>query len=39
MKLKDIMKEGDFHDLGPKNYGSELDPDDEGEGFCTKVRV
>ena len=36
MKLKDIMKEGDFEDLGLKNYGSELDSDDEGEGFAQK---
>ena len=34
MKLKDIMKEGDFDDLGLKGYGSELDQDDDGgKGF------
>ena len=33
MKLKDIMKEGDFDDLGLKNYGSELDQDDTGASF------
>ena len=33
MKLKDIMKEGDFDDLGIKNYGSELDQDDTGASF------
>ena len=33
MKLKDIMKEGDFDDLGLKNYGKELDQDDTGAGF------
>ena len=29
MKLKDILKEGDFDDLGLKGYGSELDRDDD----------
>ena len=29
MKLKDILKEGDFDDLGLKGYGSELDMDDD----------
>ena len=29
MKLKDIIKEGDFDDLGLKGYGSELDRDDD----------
>ena len=34
MKLKDIMNEGDFDDLGLKGYGSELDQDDDGgKGF------
>ena len=33
MKLKDIMNEGDFDDLGLKGYGSELDQDDDGVGF------
>ena len=33
MKLKDIMKEGDFDDLGLRNYGKELDQDDTGAGF------
>lgn len=27
------MKEGDFDDLGLKNYGKELDQDDTGAGF------
>lgn len=30
MKLKDILKEGDFDDLGLKDYGRELDQDDDG---------
>lgn len=30
MKLKDILKEGDFADLGLKDYGRELDQDDDG---------
>ena len=29
MKLKDILKEGDFDDLGLKGLGSELDKDDD----------
>lgn len=29
MKLKDILKEGDFDDLGLKGYGAELDVDDD----------
>ena len=29
MKLKDILKEGDFDDLGLKGLGSELDRDDD----------
>ena len=36
MKLKDVLKEGDFDDLGLKGYGSELDQDDDGEGFSQK---
>ena len=34
MKIKDVVKEGSFDDFGLKNYGSELDRDDDGEeGF------
>jgi len=32
MKIQDILKEGDFDDLGLKNYGKELDRDDDGGG-------
>ena len=32
MKIKDLL-EGTFDDLGLKGLGSELDKDDEGEGF------
>lgn len=32
MKMKDIVNEGNFDDLGLRNLGSELDKDDEGDG-------
>lgn len=32
MKMKDLLKEGDFDDFGLSGHGAELDNDDEGEG-------
>lgn len=36
MKVKDLVNESDFADLGLKGLGSELDRDEEGDDFKQK---